>query len=69
MYRVKNVSNNFGFVGMKLEPFMETRDCIVFRTIDIAMENKDTMTYQQLYNLLEEEYRVFLKKDLEVIYD
>lgn len=67
MYRVKNASNNFDFVGMVLKPFKDTRHCIVCKSIDIALQNKDNMTYCQIYNCLEEEERLFLKKDLEEI--
>lgn len=67
MYRVKNVSNNFDFVGMILEPKTDTRDCIVCRSIDIVMKNNRNMTYGQIYDCLEQEERVFMKKYLEEI--
>ena len=69
MYKVKNVSNNFDFVGMILNPAIDKTHFIVCKSIDIVNENSDNMTCDQIYNCLEEYDRLFLKKDLEEIYD
>lgn len=67
MYKVKNVSNNFDFVGMILKPKQDKTHFILCKSIDIVNENSDNMTCDQIYNCLEEEDRLFLKKDLEEI--